>query len=109
MTDAPESPREPIAEKLGMVAIELAILGAAWWYLGLHTYLVGSIAGVIITAGLVPRRFASLLSGVGLLGVAALVYFYFGAPQLAGLMAVAAVVIAILGLLRLKSARSGPE
>lgn len=84
--------------RLPMVLGELAVLGAAWWFLKLDPPLAGAIAGVIVLSVLVPERYDSLVTGVGMLGLAALVYFYYGSRPLAAVMGVVALVMLATGI-----------
>lgn len=90
--------RTSFAGRLPLVLGELAVLGAAWWFLKLDPPLVGALAGVIALSVLVPERFDSLVTGVGMLGLAALVYFYYGARPLAAVLGVFALVMLATGI-----------
>lgn len=90
--------RSSFARRLPMVLGELAVLGAAWWFMKLDPPLVGAIAGVIVLSVLVPERYDSLVTGVGMLGLASLVYFYYGARPLAAVLGVFALVMLATGI-----------
>lgn len=83
-----------LGRRLQLVALELAVLGAAWYLMGIYLYVVVAIAAVIIVGGVVPYRYGGVASGLGFLGLAAGAYFYVRFPQLA-------VLLAIVGVLRL--------
>ncbi|MCC6425550.1 MAG: hypothetical protein IT435_01885 [Phycisphaerales bacterium] len=93
---------EPLGLKLGIMGIELAILGVAWWLLKLDWLLVVVLCGLIVIVGLAPGRLGSLLSGIGMLIVAGLMYWRFGSPQLAALLGIAGLVVMGVGIARLK-------
>jgi hypothetical protein len=86
-----------------MVALELALLGAAWYLLQLRLYVVAAFGAVIIAGGLAPYRLSGIAWGVGLLGLAAGAYFYVGHQTLAILLALFGVVSLASGIPRLKS------
>lgn len=91
--------------RLTVVAIELAILALAWYFLGLVQVLVWSLAGLIIATGLFPSRYSMLASGVGFCAFAAELHLYFGATNLAALLGVVGVVMLCVGAIRLRQSR----
>lgn len=99
MSDGAAAARGPDSwgSRLGVIAVELALLGAAWWYLGLDWVLVAVFAAVIIGSGLLPERWRMLGSGVGCLGLAALMYFHYMFAQMAALLGVFALVLISVG------------
>jgi len=84
--------------RLGGVAIGLLILGAAWWFLRLDWILTAAIAAVIVVGGLLPPIIGSFAGAAGWFGLAALVHFYYGARQLAMLLAVIGIVFTVLAI-----------
>lgn len=105
--DAPPAARvyrneDRLSARLGMVALELAVLGAAWYLLPLPRIAVGAIAAVIIVGGIVPYRYGGIVSGIGLLGLAAGAYFYVQPANLAILLAIFGLISLAMGIPRLK-------
>jgi hypothetical protein len=85
--------RDPaFKDRIRFAVIELMVLAAAWYFLKLDPPLVGALAVVFIVSAVVPGRWGIVASGVGMLGVAALVEFYYGFRPLA-------IVLVIFGLL----------
>lgn len=68
-------------------ALELGLLAAVWYFLGLDELLVGAIAIVIIASAFAPPHIGRWLGGVGMLGLAALAYFHYGSTLMGGLLA----------------------
>lgn len=91
------------------LAIELVIIGAAWYFLKLNGYLVAVLAGLAVASVLVPRRYSTLATGMGMCGVGAFFWLYAGSTMVAGLLAVAGLVITIGGLVSLKHHREPSE
>ena len=95
------------SSRLTVIAVELVMLGAAWWYLGLDWVLVAVFAAVIIGSGLLPERWRMLGSGIGCLCLAALMYVHYAFTQMAALLGVFAlslISLGAVGLLRKRSA-----
>lgn len=78
------------------IAMGLAILGAVWWFNRVDPLFVGLFAVVIIASGLLPGIIGRLVWGFGLVGLAALAYFYYGSAQW-----LIALVLLVLGALTL--------
>ena len=87
-----------------VVAAELGVLGAAWWLLGLDEVLVGAVAALILLSGFLPRGVDSLVSGLGMVGLAGLLYSYYGQERLALLVGIIGVVVAVVAVVRLRRA-----
>ena len=83
------------------VLAELGILALATFLLQLHWVLVASFAALIVIAGLAPHRWSGLLTGLGMLGVAAVAHFYYGQDRIAILLAIIGLVFLALGIPRL--------
>lgn len=66
-----------LGTRLGLTVIELAVLGAAWWYLKLDNVMAGAIAAVIVISNVLPPRWGNLASGIGMLGLAALAQVHY--------------------------------
>mgnify|MGYP001466629370 CR=1 FL=1 len=95
-------------DKLGLVLFELALVGALWWYFKFVPALGFTLVGAVLLSGLAPERFARLASGLALLGVAALFYFY-GYRQLAMILGGFGLILAIIGATSLASGRRAPQ
>ena len=93
--------------RLTTLAVELAIVGAAWWYFGLVLPVGLALCGAVILSGVVPPRYESLASGAGLLGIAALAYFGYHQEKLAAVLGVIGVLMLIRGGLSLKRRAGG--
>lgn len=91
---------DPISRRLGVIALELALLGAVWSILKLDEVLALAIAAVIVAAGLLPAAWSGIASGVGMLALAALAWLYYGAAPVA-------LVLAIFGAVSLAGAAAG--
>ena len=66
--------------------LELGLLAAFWYFLGLDEVLVGVIAAVIIVGAVVPPFIGRWVGGGGMLVCAGLAYFYYGSTVIAGLL-----------------------
>ena len=77
------APRDSFLHRVGAMALELAVLGAVWWILGLSPPLAGAVAVVIVVSNLVPERVGTLTLGVLLLGRGGLVLCCFGGERVA--------------------------
>lgn len=88
--------------RLGAMALELALLAAVWWILGLKLPLVGAVAAVIVVSNLVPERVGTLTLGVMLLALAGFVYWYYSAGRLALVIAIFGALAAGMGSLALR-------
>jgi hypothetical protein len=93
----------PLLARVGIVGLNLVLLGVAWQLLGLDLLLVGAIALVIVVVGVVPARWSALTQGVGLLLLALLLKLHYGADRMAILIAVIGLVVLVLGVFRLRS------
>lgn len=98
-----------VKSRVSSLVITLALLGAAWYLLGLHPVLVGSIAGVIVVGHLLPPKWDEIGSGVEFAIVAGVVYFYFHQERVAYLLGAVAAVYLFLGVKAMGPARRGPE
>lgn len=97
------TPGPSLRERATLVLVELAVLAAVYFFLFRPApLLLGAIITVIVVTGLLPGRVGQLSSGVGWLGLAALVYFYYGHGPLAA-------VLAIVGALSLGMAAARPR
>jgi hypothetical protein len=98
MTDLP--PASSIADRYKNEAISivlmLALLGAAWWWLGWPRYMVAGFAVCILLGPAWPPRWGWLGTLIGMLGLASLAYFYFGQMRVAVVLAVVGVALAAL-------------
>lgn len=92
----------PLLARVGIVGLNLVLLGAAWLLLGLDLLLVGAIALVIIVVGVVPARWSALTQGIGLLAVAALLAAHYRADRMAILIGIVGLVVLVLGVFRLR-------
>lgn len=110
-------PRSGIGRRFGVVAGEILILVGIWlaldYVFGIvyDWRLVAAVGGVIVLGGIVPERLGPLATGLGLLGVAALEFFYYGNLPLAALLGVAAAfyILSGVGRLRSRSSRRAPR
>lgn len=92
---------DTLRQRLGTIAIELLLLAAVYYFLiRLKPLLLGAIVAVIVVTGLLPGRWGQLASGVGWLGLAALVFFNYGHAPLAIVLALFGIVSLGLGLAR---------
>lgn len=96
------APRDSFLHRVGAMALELAVLGAVWWILGLSPPLVGAVAVVIVVSNLVPERVGTLTLGVMLLALAGFVYWCYGAERVALVIALFGVIAAGAGGAALK-------
>jgi len=94
-----------IRTRVTTAVLELGLLAVCWHFLGLDEVLVGAIALVIIAGAVVPPRVGRWVGGVGMLGLAALAFFYYGSPLIAGLLAVFGVVSLATGAMEARAAR----
>ncbi len=81
-----------LRSRLGIAAIELVLVGVAWFVLKLDDLLAGAIAAVIVVATVVPGRLGTAASGLGMIGLAALVHFHYHNRPLAIVLLVFGVV-----------------
>lgn len=86
-----------MGQRLASAGIGIAIVAFAWWYMKLHPALGGALLGVVVVSALVPERWGTLTNGVGLLGVAALMHYYFGVTRLAGFIAAIGALMTVVG------------
>src|SRR3954466_2320337 len=93
----------------GLILIELGFVGAAWFLLGLNPMLGGALVAAVLLTGLVPERYTRLATGIAMLGVGGLIYFYFGQVQLGLLIGAFGAVMLVLGLFALVSPPRPPE
>jgi hypothetical protein len=77
MTDLPQA--SSIADRYKCegisIVLMLGLLGAAWWWLGLHVYLVAGFAICIVLGPAWPPKWGWLGTLMGMLGLASLAYF----------------------------------
>jgi len=83
-----------LKSRLGLAAIELVLVGVAWYVLKLDDLLAGAIAAVIVVSALLPGRWGVLASGLGMVGLAGLAEFHYGHRPLA-------IVLLVFGLVTL--------
>lgn len=83
-----------LKSRLGLAAIELALVGVAWYVLKLDDLLAGAIAAVILVSAALPGRWGVLASGLGMIGLAGLAQFHYGHGPLA-------IVLLVFGLVTL--------
>lgn len=102
----PGAPSSTLGNRLGLIAIELAIIAAAWYYLGLPHVLAAGFAVILVVSGILPDRWSALVGGVMLLaGAAAIWVGYPGNRNMAMFIAALGVVFAIVGAVRWRAAR----
>lgn len=102
MAEAGTAQAVSVGSRVGTIAVELAIVGAAWWYFGLKWPVGAALCAAIVVSGVVPARFESLAYGAGLLGIASLAYFGYGQERLAIVLAVEGVLMLARGALTLR-------
>ncbi|GMV24053.1 MAG: hypothetical protein AMXMBFR58_00840 [Phycisphaerae bacterium] len=88
------------------MTVELAIIGAAWYFLKLDAYLVAVLVGLVIASAFVPRRYSALASGLGFLALALFVWLYAGNAVVGGVLGVFGALLVVSGAAALK--RPGP-
>ena len=76
------------------MAISLAIFGAAWFYFKLNILLAIAILVCILGGPAFPPRYTWIANLLGLGGLAALAYFYFGNEQAGMVLGIAGIVLA---------------
>jgi len=103
---APADP-DRLSQRAMRIGLGLAVLGAAWYLMGLYLYVVASVAAVIVAGGVVPYRYSEIVWGVGLLALAAGAYFYVGNQTLAILLGIVGLISVGAGVPRLKGGRRG--
>src|SRR4051812_40606318 len=92
-------------QRIGTIAVGLAILGAAWWYLKLDYVITVVIAALIVVSGALPPLIGAFVSAAGWFVVAAVLYFYYGYRQLPGLIAVLGVIFLVVAIAQAVRAR----
>lgn len=95
-------PDRGFSARLVSCFIGLALLGLAWFFFlrGFGWPLTAVIAGTILLATLLPPRIANIAGGLGMLGVAALLYFYHNAGMMATFIAVLGTIDLVTGIIR---------
>ncbi len=88
--------------RLPLIALQLALLAAVWWILKIDATIVAAIGAAIVISGAVPERYEGLVSGLGMLGLAALVYFYYGQRPLALVLLIFGVLRGVAGMAELR-------
>jgi hypothetical protein len=102
----PGDPSSTIGNRLGLIAIELAIIVAPWYYLGLPHVLAAGLAVILVVSGVLPDRWSALVGGVMLIaGAGAIWVVYPGNRNMAMFIAAVGVVFAIVGAGRWRTAR----
>ena len=94
-----------LKDKLGFMAIELAMVGLFWWFFKLVPALGLTLVGAVLLSGLAPERFSRLASGLALLGVGAVFYFYFKHRELGMILGAGGLLLTIWGAAALASER----
>jgi len=89
---------EGLVSRIGGVAVGLLILAVAWYFMRLDWVLTAAIAAVIIVGGVLPPLIGNFAGALGWFGLAALVYFYYGAQQLAMMLAVVGVIFLVMAI-----------
>lgn len=96
--------RRPIAERVGVMVAELAILGAVYYFIVREPSLILGLGVTILAANLVPPRFEGIAGGLGLAGTALWVHLATGARQIPGLLGAIGVIVFVYALIRLIAA-----
>jgi hypothetical protein len=79
-----------IGARLGALALELAVLGVAWWLLKFPLPFLIGVGAVIAIHNIVPERYSSAAMGASLLGFAGVLWLGYGLER----------IPAVIGLLR---------
>lgn len=99
----PGEPPSTLGNRIGLIAIELALVVAAWRFLGLPHVIAGGLAAIIVVSGLLPDRWSALVSGVLMIAGAATIYFVYPYPadrRIAMFIGAVGIVFTIVGIAR---------
>jgi len=72
-----------LRSRLTSLVLSLGILAAAWYLLKLDTVIAAALLGGIVVTHAVPMRFSRLAGGVCTIGVAGVIYQFYGASTIA--------------------------
>lgn len=97
--------RRRFGERIGVMIVELAILGAVYYFVVREPSLILGLGITIIAVNLAPLRFEGIAGGLGLAGTGLWVHLATGAKQIPGLLGVIGLVIVVYALIRLMASR----
>jgi hypothetical protein len=89
---------ESFVSRLGSAGVGLLILAVAWYFMRLDWVLTAAIATVIVVGSILPPMIGAFAGAAGWFGLAALVYFYYGAKQLAMMLTVIGAIFLIMAI-----------
>lgn len=104
MPDAPRS-RNDWTSRLGLLAFELLVLGAVYFFLIREPVLIGGIGVALVVSALLPQRIASIFAGLVVAGVGVVDHFASGRAQIPTLLCVLGGLIAAYGVFTLVTSR----
>lgn len=103
----PGDPSSTLGNRVGLIAVELAFVAAAWQFLGLQHVIAAGLAVVIVASGVLPDRWSALVGGVLMLAGAAAIYIVYPYPgdrRIAMFIGAVGLVFAVVGVSRLRRA-----
>ncbi len=102
------APGSRLTDRLGLAAVELAIIGALWYFGFISDVIAAGLAAVFFFSALVPERWGTLVSGAALLvfaSVLAILYPLPGDRRLGLAKAIIGVILLAAGALRMRAGR----
>ncbi len=93
---------DELKPRLTNIGINLAIIAALYFVLGLGKVLTLVIAGLVVVSGLIPGRAGEIIGALGWFVVAGVAYFQYGSTRIALVLAICGVIFTGLALGKLR-------